>query len=129
MSAVTNQPQINPHMKFNSPPKGVIEPPLVYSYSLSEELKRAEKDYVELIKNVEKSNLQAFRENHPNLKSNIIGIIKYAVGITALCCGWRYRHSIPILKSICKKPQKTPPSFVDEVRKIWHNITTKKVKN
>ena len=106
MSIINNNSQINPHMKFVSAPKGVVEPPVVYSYSLGEDLRRAEQDYAQLIKSIDKRNAKRFQEGHPNLKSNILGI----------------------LKSMCKKPQKTPPSFVEEVTKIWHNITTKKVK-
>lgn len=121
-----NQPQINPHMKLAPQNKGVIQPPAVYSYSLAEDLKRGEIEYKQLIGSLDKKQHALFEERHPNLKSNIASIIKYTIAIATLCCGYRYRHSIPFLKSFCKKPQNTPPKFLEEIQRIWHNITTKK---
>ncbi len=126
MSTVNNnQPIINPHMKFTAPPKGVVQPPIVYSYSIAEDLKQGQEEYNQIIKSMNKSQLALFKEKHPNLKSNVIGVMKYTLGVLCACCGYRYRHSIPILKSFCKKPKKTPPKFLDEVHRIWNNITKK----
>lgn len=127
MSTVNNnQPVINPHMKFAPVPKGVINPPVVYSYSLSNDLKLGENEYRKMLKSMDKSRLAILAEKHPNLKSNVIGVIKYTIGVIVLCCGYRYRHSIPVLKNFCKKPKKTSPKFFDEVQRIWHNITKDK---
>ena len=120
-----NQPQINPHMKFTAPPKGVVQPPAVYSYSLAEELRLGENEYRQMLKTMNKSRLALIAEKHPNLKSNIMGVVTYTLGLITLCCGWRYRHSIPLLKSVCKKPKKRPPNFLVDVRRIWRNFIGK----
>lgn len=122
---INNNQTINPHMKLKPQVKGVVQPPLVYSYSLSEELKLGEQEYKQMIKKLNKKQMATFRENHPNLKTNILSIIGVALGIIGICCGYRYRHSIPILKSICKPPEKTPPEFIKEFSKIWTTIVKK----
>ena len=118
MATVNNQPTINPHMKLAPNKRGVIEPPAVYSYSLASELKHGEKEYKKMLDNMDKSKLALIAEKHPNLGHNIIGVIKYSLALATLCLGYRYRHSIPILKSICKKPQKTPPSFKIDLQRF-----------
>lgn len=124
MSAINNnQPQINTHMKFTAPKKGVVQPPVVYSYSLAEDLRLGENEYREMLKNMNKKRNSIIAEKNPNLKSNIIGVISYTIGLTTLCCSWRYRHSIPGLKSFCKKPSKRPPNFLVDIRRIWKNVT------
>lgn len=125
MTSVSNQPTINPHMKFQPLQKGVVMPPDVYRYSLHDELQLGENQYKDIIRSLNKSRMARFAENHPNLKSNIMSVFKYA---TTIMLGWmaiRYRHSIPGLKSICKAPKKTPPNFMDDLRKIWQSIVKK----
>ena len=125
MSTINNQPIINPHMKLAPNQRGVIQPPAVYSYSLSEELKLGEKEYKKMLDNMNKSKLAIIAEKHPNLGHNILGVIKYSLGIASVYLGYRYRHSIPILKSICRKPQKTPPSFRTDFQRFLDGFTRK----
>ena len=124
MSTINNNQTINPHMKLAPLKRRVIEPPAIYSYSLAEDLKASEIEHREMIKSMNKSQLAKITENYPNLKSNIWGVIKYTLGVTSICCGWRYRHSIPLITGICKKPQKTPPHFMEDVKKIWKKFST-----
>ena len=126
MTTVNNQATINPHMKFEPIKKGVIVPPNVYQYSSHDELQLGENQYKEIVKSLNRSRMARFAENHPNLKSNIMSVFKYAA---AIMLGWgaiRYRHSIPWLKSICRTPKKTPPNFMNDLRKIWQSIVNNK---
>ena len=125
MATINNQTIINPHMKLAQNQKGVIQPPAVYSYSLSEELKLGEKEYKKMLDSMNKSKLEIIAENHPNLGHNILDVIKYSIGIAGLYLSYRYRHSIPILKSICRKPQKTPPSFKIDLQRFLDGFTRK----
>ena len=123
MSTINNQPTLNPHMKLAPRQVAIIQPPAVYSYSLTEEMKQEEKEYKKMLDSINKNRMMSFSEKHPNLKNNIIGVLKYTIAFASICLGYRYRHSIPILKSICKKPEKTPPKFREELQRVWDIIT------
>lgn len=121
----TNQPSINPHLKFTPAQKSVVNPPNVYQYSLQEELQLGENQYKQILKSLNKSRLAIIAEKHPNLKSNIISVFKYSLAIAMTWATIRYRHSIPFIKSFCKAPKKTPPSFSRDLDKIWQSIVKK----
>ena len=120
----TKMPVINPHMKFPVTKVGVVESPEVYQYSLQRDLQRADDYYNNFLRSVEKKNKAKLTEKYPNLTHNIIGILKTITILFAAYCGLRYRHSIPVVKSICGKPEKTPPSFTEDFKRIF-NIKTK----
>ncbi len=117
-----NQPVINPQMKFAPRKSGVVHVPPVYKYSLYDELKLGEKQYKSIAGSIKRRHMAAIAEKHPNLKSNIYSVIK--LGGLVLCgyLGVRYRHSLPLLRGICKTPKKTPPDFKTDMHKIWKSI-------
>ena len=126
MSSVDNAQQINPHMKLAKPiSRAVVPPAAIYQYSLHDELLLGENQYRQILKSMNRSRLAIISENHPNLKSNIFSVIKFTLGIAAAGLAFRYRHSLPVLKSMCKKPQKEPPRFLNDLEKIWQSIVKK----
>lgn len=123
MITVNEQPQINPHMKLAKLPKDVITPPpAIYSYSLQDELCIGDKHYRQLLRSLNRSRLARISEKHPNLKSNILSVFRFALTIIAGGLAFRYRHSLPLLKSICKKPKAKPPKLLNDLEKIWQSI-------
>ena len=112
-------PNINPHMKFKKTQVGVVRSPEVYQYSLRSDIERADRDYKTMMRSVEKRKMARLSEKYPNLTHNILGIMKTMCILFAAYCGMRYRHSIPLIKSICSKPKGTPPSFISDIKKLF----------
>lgn len=122
MLQIDNMPQINPHMKFTPPKIGVVAPSAVYTYSLQDELQLGDNQYKQILGSMKRRSLANIAEKHPNLKTNIFSVVKLAMLVLAGWMGVRYRHSIPVLKDICKLPKKTPPNFKQDMEKIWQSI-------
>jgi len=113
-------------MKFTPSPKGVIQPPpAVYNYSIQDEIQIGEKQYRQILHSMNRGRLAILSEKYPNLKTNILSVFKYTLAVIACGLGVRYRHSIPVLKNMCKKPKKTPPNFANDLEKIWQSIVKK----
>ena len=127
MNSINNQqPIINPHIKFTPSTIGVIQtPPEIYRYSIQEEVRTGESQYRQILHSLNRSQLARISEKHQNLKSNIQSILKYTLAIAIGGLAFRYRHTIPILKKMCKKPKNTPPSFFNDLEKIWQSIVKK----
>lgn len=126
MLETNNQPQINPHMKLAKTTRGVIQPPQnIYSYSLHDELVLGENQYRQILHSINKKQCAALAEKYPNLKSNILTVLKFTAAIGLAGIAFRYRQSIPLLKSICKKPKTSPPSFMSDIKKLWKTIVKK----
>lgn len=127
MTTINNQQQIiNPHMKFTPSPTGVIHtPPAIYQYSLQEEVRTGETQYRQILRSLNRNRLARISEKHPNLKSNILSVFRFTLAVTIGGLAIRYRHSLPLLKNICQKSKKTPPSFFNDLEKIWQSIVKK----
>lgn len=126
MNTVDNTQQINPHMKLAKPLSCAVVPPAaIYQYSLHDELLLGENQYRQILNSMNRSRLAIISEKHPNLKSNIFSVIKFTLGVATAGLALRYRHSLPVLKSMCKKPKKTPPTFLNDIEKIWQSIVKK----
>lgn len=125
MQTINNQPQINPHMKFTPSPTGVIHTPPIYQYSIQEEVRSGENQYRQLLFSLNRSRIAQISEKHPNLKSNILSVFRFTLAVAISGLMVRYRHSIPVLKNMCKKPKKIPPTFISDLEKIWQSIVKK----
>ncbi len=126
MIETTNQPPINPHLKLAKAAQVVIQPPQnIYSYSLHDDLLLGENQYRQILHSINKKQRAVFAEKHPNLKSNILTVLKFTAVVGFAGMVFRYRQSIPLLKSVCKKPKTSPPSFIADIKKLWKTIVKK----
>ncbi len=121
----SKMPVINPHMKFKERPIGVVSSPAVYQYSLQNELEIANNYYKEFLESVNKHKKSRLAQKYPNLSKNISDVLKFITGLVGVYCIVRYRHSVPLLKNLCKKPKQAPPKFLEDLSKIWQSIVKK----
>lgn len=120
MPILSTDMNINPDMKFRPETIGVVDSPEVYRYSLQRDLDRANRDFDRFIRHVDKKKRENFLKDHPTMSKAIWGSVKAAIALCAILCAAKYRHSIPILKSMCKPPKTAPPSFKNDIKALFH---------
>jgi len=119
MPILSTDININPEMKFRPETIGVVESPEVYRYSLRKELNRASRDYDRFVRYVDKQKLENRKKKHPTMAKALWGAVKVALSMGAIYCAIRYRHSIPLIKSLCKPPKTPPPSFKNDIKSLF----------